>query len=77
MKTDTELQQDVPAELGWQVSVHAAGIGVEVKDGAVLASSRPKPVERPVLNHTRGSVTRSLLGVVLMVCLVAQAGASR
>jgi osmotically-inducible protein OsmY len=35
MKTDTQLQQDVLAELKWQPSVHAAGIGVEVKDGVV------------------------------------------
>ena len=35
MKTDTQLQQDVLAELKWQPSVHAAGIGVEVKNGVV------------------------------------------
>ena len=35
MKTDSQIQQDVLAELKWQPSVHAAGIGVEVKDGVV------------------------------------------
>lgn len=35
MKTDTQLQQDVVAELKWDPSVHAAEIGVEVKDGVV------------------------------------------
>ena len=35
MKTDTQLQQDVTAELKWQPSVNAAQIGVEVKDGIV------------------------------------------
>ena len=35
MKTDTQLQQDVLAELKWEPSVHAAEIGVEVKDGVV------------------------------------------
>jgi osmotically-inducible protein OsmY len=35
MKTDTQLQQDVLAELKWEPSVHAAAIGVEVKDGVV------------------------------------------
>jgi osmotically-inducible protein OsmY len=35
MKTDTELQQDVIAELAWEPSVHAEQIGVEVKDGVV------------------------------------------
>ena len=35
MKTDKQLQQDVSAELQWEPSVHAARIGVEVKDGVV------------------------------------------
>ncbi|KFJ09125.1 BON domain protein [Delftia acidovorans] len=35
MKTDTQLQQDVMAELKWEPSVHASQIGVEVKDGVV------------------------------------------
>ncbi len=35
MKTDIQLQQDVLAELKWEPSVHAAEIGVEVKDGIV------------------------------------------
>ena len=35
MKTDSQLQQDVSAELRWEPSVHAARIGVEVKDGVV------------------------------------------
>ncbi len=35
MKTDSQLQHDVMAELGWDPAVHAAQIGVEVKDGVV------------------------------------------
>ena len=35
MKTDSQLQQDVSAELEWEPSVQAARIGVEVKDGVV------------------------------------------
>ncbi len=35
MKTDSQLQQDVMAELKWEPSVHASQIGVEVKDGVV------------------------------------------
>lgn len=35
MKTDKQLQTDVIAELSWEPSVQAAGIGVEVKDGVV------------------------------------------
>jgi len=35
MKTDKQLQTDVIAELSWGPSVHAAEIGVEVKEGVV------------------------------------------
>lgn len=35
MKTDTQLQQDVMAELRWEPAVQAEHIGVEVKDGVV------------------------------------------
>lgn len=35
MKTDSQLQQDVIAELQWEPSVTAPGIGVEVRNGIV------------------------------------------
>jgi osmotically-inducible protein OsmY len=35
MKTDTQIQSDVIAELGWEPSIHSEAIGVEVKDGIV------------------------------------------
>jgi osmotically-inducible protein OsmY len=35
MKTDSQLQQDVMAELKWEPAVHAAQIGVEVNNGVV------------------------------------------
>lgn len=35
MKTDTQIQQGVLAELQWEPSVDAADIGVEVKNGVV------------------------------------------
>jgi len=35
MKTDSQIQQDVSAELDWEPSVNATQIGVEVKDGIV------------------------------------------
>ena len=35
MKTDSDLKQDVIAELGWEPSVNAAQIGLEVKKGIV------------------------------------------
>ena len=38
MKTDAELQQHVMDELKWEPTVHAAEIGVAVKDGVVTLS---------------------------------------
>jgi len=38
MKSDTQLQQDVSAELSWEPSVNASQIGVTVKDGIVTLS---------------------------------------
>lgn len=35
MKSDTQIQQDVIAELNWEPAVNAAEIGVEVNDGIV------------------------------------------
>ena len=35
MKTDSQRQPDVMAELTWEPAVHAAQIGVEVKQGVV------------------------------------------
>ncbi|MDP4076364.1 BON domain-containing protein [Acidovorax sp. A1169] len=40
MKTDSQLQQDVRAELTWEPSVNAAHIGVEVKDGVVTLAGQ-------------------------------------
>ncbi len=38
MKTDSDLQKDVLAELAWEPSVNPAHIGVSVKDGVVTLS---------------------------------------
>jgi osmotically-inducible protein OsmY len=38
MKTDTQLQSDVMAELKWDPSFNATAIGVEVKNGVVTLS---------------------------------------
>jgi osmotically-inducible protein OsmY len=40
MKTDSQLQHDVSAELNWEPSVNAAHIGVEVKQGVVTLAGR-------------------------------------
>jgi osmotically-inducible protein OsmY len=38
VKTDSELQRDVMTELKWEPTIHAAEIGVAVKDGIVTLS---------------------------------------
>ena len=38
MKMDTELQRDIMNELKWEPTIHAAEIGVGVKDGVVTLS---------------------------------------
>jgi osmotically-inducible protein OsmY len=38
MKTDAQLQRDVMDELKWEPTIHAAEIGVAVKDGVVTLS---------------------------------------
>lgn len=38
MKTDTQLKQDVEAELAWDAIVNANDVGVAVKDGVVTLS---------------------------------------
>ena len=40
MKTDSQLQQDISAELKWEPSIHAARTGVEVKDGVVTLAGQ-------------------------------------
>lgn len=40
MKTDSQLQQDVMAELKWEPAVHATHIGVEVRGGVVTLAGR-------------------------------------
>jgi len=40
MKTDSQLQQAVSAELRWDASIHSEGIGVEVKDGVVTLTGQ-------------------------------------
>ncbi|MBA2723191.1 MAG: BON domain-containing protein [Methylibium sp.] len=52
MKTDTQLQQDVLAELQWEPSVNAAKIGVKVVDGIVtLAGHVDRHAEKRSAEH--------------------------
>ena len=58
MKTDSQLQQDVMAELDWEPAVHAAQIGVEVKDGVVtLAGEVSSYAEKLNAEHAAQRVT--------------------
>lgn len=41
MKIDSQLQQDVSAELMWEHSIHTARVGVEHKDGVVVTLAGP------------------------------------
>ena len=53
MKSDSEIQKDVIAELHWEPTVNAAEIGVEVQDGIVTLAGHV-----PI---TRVSGTQSVL----------------
>ncbi len=58
MKTDSQLQQDVMAELDWEPAVAAAQIGVEVKDGVVtLAGEVGSYAEKLNAEHAAQRVT--------------------
>jgi len=58
MKTDVQLQQDVLAELKWEPSVNAAGIGVEVRDGIVtLAGHVSSYAEKCYAEHAAQRVS--------------------
>jgi osmotically-inducible protein OsmY len=60
MKTDTQLQHDVLAELEWQPSIEASQIGVTAKDGVVtLAGSVASYADK----MTAERVTKRVYGV--------------
>jgi osmotically-inducible protein OsmY len=57
MKTDTELQKDVMAELRWTPSLRASEIGVAVKDGVVtLSGNVDSYIEKSTAEHTAQKV---------------------
>ncbi len=49
MKTDAELQQHVMDELKWEPTIHAAEIGVAVKDGVVTLSGNVDSYGLPIV----------------------------
>jgi osmotically-inducible protein OsmY len=64
MKTDSQLQEDVMAELKWEPAVHAAQIGVEVKNGVVtLAGEVGSYAEKLSAEHA----TQRVSGVKALV----------
>lgn len=60
MKTDLQLKSDVTAELVWEPSVDATGIGVAVKDGIVTLSGE---VETYLQKHAVERAVRRVAGV--------------
>ena len=60
MKTDSQLQQDVTAELKWLPSVHSEHIGVEVRDGVVTLSGH---VSSYLEKLNAGQATQRVTGV--------------
>ena len=60
MKTDTDLQRDVVAELGWEPSIKAEDISVSVRDGIVtLTGHVPTYAEK----YTAESAVKRVAGV--------------
>ena len=60
MKSDSELQRDVMTELKWEPRIHAAEIGVAVKDGVVTLSG---DVDTYGMKWTAERAVRRVLGV--------------
>jgi osmotically-inducible protein OsmY len=64
MRTDSQLQDDVMAELRWQPGIDAANIGVAVKNGIVtLTGSVPSYTER----YTAEAAVKRVYGVTAVV----------
>jgi osmotically-inducible protein OsmY len=64
MRTDSQLQNDVMAELRWQPGVDAANIGVAVKNGVVtLTGTVPSYAER----HAAEEAVKRTYGVTAVV----------
>jgi len=63
MKTDSQLQLDVIAELKWEPSIDAARIGVVVKDGVVTLAVQ---VDRYSQKWTAERVALRVAGVKVM-----------
>jgi osmotically-inducible protein OsmY len=60
VKTDSELQRDVMTELKWEPTIHAAEIGVAVKDGIVTLSG---DVDTYSMKWAAERAVRRVLGV--------------
>lgn len=60
MRTDTEVQKDVMAQLQWDPYLNAAEIGVGVKDGVVTLSGRVDSYSKKLAAET---ATKKILGV--------------
>lgn len=65
MKTDLQIQKDVMDELLWEPSVHAAEIGVEVKNGIVTLSGHVRSFSE---KHLAEKVAQRVAGVRALAC---------
>lgn len=64
MKTDSELQKDVLAELKWEPSINATEVGVAVKDGIVTLTGYLNTYAEKI---TAEKATKRVLGVKAVV----------
>lgn len=64
MKTDSELQKDVLAELKWEPSINATEVGVTVKDGIVTLTGYLNTYAEKI---TAEKATKRVLGVKAVV----------
>lgn len=64
MKTDSEIQKNVMAELAWEPSIDARAIGVAVKDGIVTLSGTVETYSEKI---TAEEATKRVMGVKAVV----------
>lgn len=63
MRTDTEVQKDVMAQLKWEPFLNAAEIGVAVKDGVVTLSGRVDSYSKKLAAETAAKKIRGVKAV--------------
>ncbi len=77
MKTDSQLQQDVLAELRWEPSVNAAQIGAEVTDGVVTLAGHVASYSEKWEAQRAAQRVAGVRGVALEIDVTLPGSASR